>query len=468
MTPSPATERLVETLCRDILTTAELKELCRVRGFSVHGTSKEDLVNTACPRFLETRGVAEALSRLEPLLLSILHMVAAVREPLPVTAVAALVEPPASRFDSVDYRLAWRALTQGLLSRGVVLAGECSDPKLAKMSRFARHTLVLPRPFVPLLPPFPLPAQPLGARTHQGHAEEVLAAAMKTRLTAVKTNPDAKPLVERLANHLELQDGKLRFSGMNKPTAAGLHSHVEGLWHAGLGVRVSGYVIHVVLGCLVHHILSHLPAQHGCTPTALARALKDLGVHEPPSENAVREFCEEGVAAGLLLRSGQAHDALYAAAQPTADREQVLTVTAHSHGVRVEVTQSAFLPMLEACAISHAEMAAGSLVLQPDPVNMGRLWTTMATGQVMQALRAASKAFDATARQIEERHGQVVVHRGVVPLRIDDVGLRALLCQRFPEAVRSVGGEFLAVLEPHVDDVLAAAKKEGYVARRKT
>jgi len=217
---------------------------------------------------------------------------------------------------------------------------------------------------------------------------------------------------------------------------------------------------------MARHILSHIPKGQGCAPAALAKALDTLGIEV--KEPAVASFCEEGAAAGLLVRSKNPRGtALYgvpdAAGAPSTPPE-TLTVKPQQGGVQVDLEKSSLLAILAAAALSCASVKDGQLVLEPDLVRMGRV--DLAQSEVVRSLRSASPAFDAAAKTVLERRGQVIVHRGLTVLRVEDVGLRALILRKFGSAVRELDGGYVAVLSSHLDEILALTKREGFAARR--
>ena len=172
-----------------------------------------------------------------------------------------------------------------------------------------------------------------------------------------------------------------------------------------------------------------------------------------------------GLAPSSVILAGEAGRS--ARARPAAPVEGgAIVVAPHQGKLRVDLQRSPALCVLEAAASARATMASGELLLEADPIRMGKSWGALGSTPSMAALRAASPAFDAAARQIEERRGQVLVHRNLAVMRVDNVGLHALLRSKFPSEVRQLSGRYLAVLEGKVGELLALAGKEGFVARR--
>ncbi|MBI5488147.1 MAG: hypothetical protein HY905_12510 [Deltaproteobacteria bacterium] len=462
--------KLASWLCSEMLGANELRALARARGFPPPAGAKNQLAASVAVRLLEPIGVAEAMAQLDATWLAVLHLLAAAQDAVPLLDLASALDPNRDRY-SVDARRLWRLAAEGLLTKGVALADEAALPPRYEKSRFARLRLLVPADFRRFLPPFPLASLPTRTPGETGRLTDVLRAAFAAFLSRppVAKAPTPTDLAGRLAAHFKLDDGQLSLAGAARPTPELALRHAAVCWEAGLehGGR---FAAPVPAGSMAHHILAHLPADHACTPKALAKGLAGLGIQVPPA--SVADFCAQGTAAGLLLRYPVSNgEALFAAAkQPLAPpaNDEALALAPHRGGVRLNVKDSAVLAVLRAATVARATIDDGEMLLEPDPVRLGRAWDDADTVRTATALGAVSPAFASAARQVAERHGQVVVHQGLTVLRIADVGLLALLRTRFPTDVRELGHRHLAVVRERVDDVLAAARKEGFTPRRAT
>lgn len=458
---------LAEALCGELLSAADLKGLCRVRGFPLTQTGKDGLAKSAASRLLEPLGVAEAMSTLDERWLSVLHLVAASEKPLPLAATAHVGRPDDPHYD-IDHRALWRSMTDGLLARGLLLADERGEPPRHEKSRYARLRLVFPNGFREFLPPFPIPSEPLQGTESLPSLDAVYRRALGrflTRKEDEKKTGRSLDLGEKLVALFSLDHGRLRLRDVEQPTAEILARKLAGCWESTLSHR-GKHEAPVAAGRMARHILNHVPKGLGCGPASLAKALDALGIEV--KEAAVSSFCEEGAAAGLLVRSKSSRGTvLYGVPDPAGAPSRppvTLTVKPQQGGVQVDLEKSSLLAILAAAALSCASVKAGELVLEPDLVRMGRV--DLAENEVIRSLRSASSAFDAAAKTVLERRGQVIVHRGLTVLRVEDVGLRALVLRKFGSAVRELDGGYLAVLSGQLHEILALTKREGFAARR--
>ena len=81
-------------------------------------------------------------------------------------------------------------------------------------------------------------------------------------------------------------------------------------------------------------------------------------------------------------------------------------------------------------------------------------------------MRASSPAFDRALDRVERRHGRLLVHEGLLLLRIEDLGFRTLLAHRLGGSIRSLGGVYLAAPRGLAPEVEKLARKEGFAPRR--
>lgn len=456
---------LASRLCTQLLGVAELKALCVARGFSPPGGSKEALAAFVAARLLEPRGAAEAMARLEGPWLAALHFIAAANAPVALGALAPVLEPD-KEFYLIDHRTLWGRVSEHLVSRGVLLADDAGHETKGR-SRFARMRLMLPVDFRRLLPPAPVNSEPVSGAGESGDLGQTLRRALAAFVEAGPKPRRVAPknLVGRLSARLSLSDERLALRDGVSPSAKSLARLAETCWEAGLSLRDDD-AAPVTAGHLARHLLGHLPSGRGCTADALSQALRALGAEVKAMD--VAAFLDEGLATGALTRHPRPRaEPLFAAAPPVAPTSGgALALTTAGGTVTVDLERSALMAVLEVAPGARATIAGGALRLEPDPVGLGRHWSELAGSASLATLRAASPAFDAAARLVEERRGQVQVHKNLTLLRIEDVGLHALLLAKFPGQVRELSGRHLAVPSGKAAELVALAAKQGFVARR--
>jgi hypothetical protein len=408
------------------------------------------------------------MASLEPLWLKVLHLVAmSGDEPVALAALRWLIEPDRKKDWECDWRSLWRKVTWGLLSKGLALALDGQPPAYEK-SRYSRYHLIVPSVFLPFIPPFPVETKPFVSGNGlqlSGSLDNVLSAAMQH---FVRNGPDKKldkkecdspsDLASLIAKHFSISDGILTLSSIaGSPTPASLRSLVMRTWLESLSGRIRSEI--------AFWLLSHLPSQAGCTGKSLLEEMNILGCKIDSAQ--LHAFINNGLTAGLLERSeSQASDPCYRLAEEQQNQlENRLEISAVKAGVLVNIQASSIVPVMQAATISRALLTEKALILTPDPLRTGRFISNVPP-EIVAKLTETSPVFNNTVNLIKKRLGKVLVHEGLSVLRVTDIGLRALLVERFPEVVRVLEGDYLACLTDSLATLLALAKKEGFVARR--
>ncbi len=477
------------------LAARDLKAICRHRGFHLPAGKKADLVAALAPRLLEPTGAAKALEGLAEPWLRALHVIALAEEPPDLDQLATVFSPGA--YQVLEPRKLFRQLADGLLQRGVVLCRRDWGEGLSAL------TFHLPEVHRQHLPPFPVSTivlgLPEGEQMDTGASSGRFADFCRQALRAAAGGRagSATGLLGRVRGQLSIKDGRVLWGSSEIPDLRWLYRAVRREWTGGekrpLSLPPGGFRVATAAEArrsfrredrrlalrTASHVLAHLPPGEGVTVADLAKALARLSCRLPEPE--LHRFCEDGRQAGLLLRRGTARgdrsaggaleqDPCFRAlpeASVLAD-QATFAFRGEAGGVRVDLEASAVAPLLELAAVSRARKARGELLLRPDLVRLGRAAPWLDSFPALGEARAACAAFDQAVRQVEKRHGEIVLHDGLLVLRIDDLGLRTLLLHRLGDALRELGGAYLAAPRGLAKKIEKLVRKEGFAARRVT
>jgi hypothetical protein len=459
-------ERLSEETCRSFLSAAQLIELCRARGFTPPRTDKDSLVAFVTPRLPEAFGVEGVMASLDEDALLVLHRIAMEQRPPAFRALRALLQ--GTRFSARgEDRERFKKLADELLSRGVLLVQDTVEKASSSESRYARLAFCLPAAHRPLLPPFPLRTEPLRARPGVGVPLSFLRKALS--LAAQKANtarPGEQPqrLFDRISALFSFGGGRIWFDG-GEPSVKALLERLSLEWTRAprsIDFRVREAVVEYRLAAA--YVLSHLPAGRACTVEALAEGLVRLKL---PGQEWGREgltgLCEEGYQAGFLSR-GEGKEPCYAASRLEAE-DGPLRYTVEEKGLLVDLDQTGLAPLLDLALLSRVEPTRSGLLLLPDIRRLGAKQEWLSS-PLCAELRRASTAFEEAARHVEERRGKLFVHQGLAVLKVEDLGLRALLAQRLGAEIRPLSGSYFAVPRGALKKLEELAKKEGFSPRK--
>lgn len=452
-------ESLVEETCNSHLTAAQLRSICRARGFSPPAGDKETLARFVAPRLLESTGAAEAMATLKDPWLHVLHGIAMAEKPPDLGALLPFARPAQSTY-GVDFRALYRKLAEGLLSRGVVLVQDYPTWRLRGGSRFERLVFHLPEVHHSALPPYPVDTVPLGddpwSRDPAAFCREVLRAAVR--------GEDATPdgFLGRVASATVLGEGPIRLRQAAVTDLASFLVRVRKEWAAGRSGKTASALRATV------HIVSHLPPGRGVTVKQVRAALSRIDL--VLSAKAIGEQLESGCAAGLVVRGGDTNDPCYRV--PDASRpargDGPLVFREIDDGVRVDLRKTGLDSFLGLAAVCRTKHSGAGLALAPHPVLLGRLASDIASIPALAEVRAACPAFEKAAANAEKRHGKLVLHEGLLVLRVEDPGMRALLTRVLGDGVRHVAGSYMVAPRGLAAKVEKLAKKEGFTPRRVT
>ncbi len=463
-------ERLAEQTC-DLLNIEQLKAVCRYRGFNPPSSQKEALASFVAPRLLEPTGVAKAMASLEEQWLLVLHSIAMAQDAPNLDRLYPVVRTVTrSRSYSSDHRGMFRLLAQNLINRGLVLLEDPLSFTVRGLSRFARCRFHLAACHRPFLPPFPVPTQTPGQRPETGNLHTFCIDALKAAVRHASDSGTASPtgLLGRIASRITFDDGRLgwkKSGALDWPTYSrqARSEWVQGPSDSGKA-RSPGPAFRAA-----EHILFHLPPGAGTTVEDLKNAVEGLGIRpDTVAENQLSLFCQDGYAAGLLWRGGDKASRCYAGAtRRDADADRALSFRPTKEGITVDLDRSGLQPLLELAAVSRVQAVEGNLRLEPDVLLLGRAAKNLKAMAPLRDVRSASAPFDRAARHVEEKHGTLFLHEGLVVLRIEDLGFRTLLAHELSD-IRALGGPYLAAPRGLLTYVEELAHREGFAPRKMT
>jgi len=458
-------DRFAEATCRDFLTTADLKEVCRHRGFSPPGGDKEKLVSFLIPRLLEPTGLTEAVATLDEFGRTLLHAIAH-REGEIALADLRLLFASEGRKPWLDDREVFRRLTNGLLNRGIVLIGETGSD-FGRSTRLSRARFVLPDCHRKFLPPFPVTSSPLGqGNTTQDESQFCLSCLSAAVSQAGATRPTwPKGLLGGVASRFSFKNGSLCFAGQQVTSETTLLDHVKKEWASAWALLERSADKKNAFRWAVH-ILSHLPPGHGCTSLSLEEGLGRLGLKVKKAN--LEGFLEDGHAAGFLASVHASAGQLYSAATSNKERSpsRPFAFEPGEGGLRVDLRRTGLPALIEISQVSTVVARSYGLVLKPSIPILAKARERWGEIAGFEEVRRRSPAFEEAIRYVEKWHGKLVLHQGLAVLRVEDLGLCAQIVHKLGDQVRSLGGPYLAVTRGALEKAEQLIRKEGFTPRR--
>lgn len=456
-------ESLAKETCYT-LNAGDLKAICRFRGFSPpKGGGKDALVAYLAPRLLDATGVSQALATLEEKWLLTLHSIAMAESPPDLAQLAKIIKPNDMGFE-IQHRTLFRRVAEGLLNRGTVVVGEQKAFSFYQQNRYERLVFYVPDVHGPLLPPYPVPAQPMANDIHPSNSLDFCRAVLKEAVRQTDTaHPDARDgFLGRISSSITFEQGNIRVGKHAVRDATAFLSQIRTVWiklgaasgKSGANFRAADY------------ILSHLSEKAGVTVADLGEVLSRIGLRTAADE--LTRFCQQGCQAGFLVGRRDGCNTRYRGV-PDADairQDGPLVFSAHEHRIQVDLERTGLGPLLELATISRVEPDQGRLHIRPDILLLGRMASRLGSMPVLNQVCKACAAFTEAVKHVQSRHEKLILHEGLLILRIEDLGLRALLARHFGDKLSALGGSYLAVPRDLDGQVEKLARKEGYSPRR--
>ncbi|MBI2566133.1 MAG: hypothetical protein HYV63_03745 [Candidatus Schekmanbacteria bacterium] len=459
--------------CEAYMTVAQLMAVCEHRGFRPPKRDKASLAAFVAPRLLSSAGVERAMAKLKVPWLSTMHALALAPDDV---GVSMRVVRRVAQLEGREYRDAFRALGDELLARGVVLVRDEDEP--GAESRFASLYLILPEAHRRFLPPFPVPSAPLPAPPPSGAASKRMEYCRRALRAAVDRHRGgggsagtASGLLARCAARVTIEGERLKVGGSEISAVAALVDSNRAQWMRDeTDANTSRYFYLSAPPWTwreaAAYVWHHLPSGHGASCKALAESLGLLAVEVDVAK--LEAFASEGEEAGILMSAEVAGERLYAAAPEGDVGDETLVSRPCAGGIAVDLSCTGMAPLLELVALCRvrAEKQGQTLVLVPDLVRIGRRWGEESVQLMLGAVSRNSPAFGAAVVKVRQSYGKLLVHAGLVVMRVADIGLRALLQHQLEPHIRELGDDYLAVPRGFLRDVEVIARNAGFVPRR--
>ncbi|MBP7866816.1 MAG: hypothetical protein KA419_12795 [Acidobacteria bacterium] len=450
------------TTCTEFLTAAQLKEICRFRGFAPPKNDKAALAAFVAPRLPGTAGVKEAMASLDRNSLRFLHLLAGMARRPSLRDIRGALMNAFDLASGWDDRDNYSELGRHILNRGLLLLAD-DHLRRSGESRYSGLTLVIPESHRPLLPPYPIDSRPLNAGRGADPGRFWLNALSLAASGSTVDEESETPAVNRYAGRIRFTKGRLLLAGAEVGNRTDWRGNLTSFW---LNSRSLGSFLSSEAAQAVRHILSHVPRGHGCSPEDLSAELTHHGLKIDPK--AFRRFIDDGLETGFLVAEGNEGEMICALAPadsaPVAEDPAALTPC--PEGLRIRLSRSTPETVLQLLSISTVTGSGGEMVCKPDLIRIGRLPDNHAAATALREKLTMSPAYAKAFERVREARGKTRVHKGATILKIADPVLRAQLAHHLGDAFRPLGGEFFAVPEAKGTEVEAFARKLGLVPRR--
>lgn len=468
---------MLHTMCREQLSDADIRAICKSRGFSAREASSRAIFENF---FLSDIGVAAAMAMLTDKERATLRLLAQVKDEVDVAFFARAYDSlsvSASYYGTFNQRYGdvMRQVQTNLIRRGVLLYAEAL-PDNGETTKLQRLRFRLPVEFEAFLPPF-LPDAP----SAPGDGE-IRGDVLREKLLELASGAHVSVGGEQYA--LKIVGGELRIG--QQPFRVGvLQEWQRARWAAALGPakgKTAGPAAHEVIPeearrhslplvdavCLVCEQLSEgrwAPAE-ALTPLLAVLSYGERDVDGPT-------ICAAGWQWGCLARQKIADQLCYrlpAGDTAASDDDPASYLSPAPDGAAILSLEAIPYSALEQIAmVSDFRPASVGpyLIAAPNLIRLGRATASMRRRPALRWLQEHAATYRAAFALAEERWGKQIIHTNLLVARITDPALRVQVERSLPDsdAFVSLSEEFIAFPKDALPAIERAVGKAGYVIK---
>jgi len=437
--------QMLHNMCHRFLSNADVKAICKSRGFSAREAASRALFENF---YLSDLGIKEALDSLRQEEIALLHKLKFVAEPVAIPFFAIVYGEKGRSFYGTftqRYREVLKQVKGSLVRKGVLLMDEADDA--VSQTRMERWRFQLPQQFERFLP-----SLITATRTLEGEGD-IRSDVPRGKLMEIVGRKKASPVDADKQYDLNLEDGVLRM-GDREFRAGYLLEWQQACAKAALSsrkketrVRKTGYPVPPFKA--VTALLGQLKKAEWVRPDELSLPLKIFCHAEMNGE----EICKAGWQWGYLVRQKVDGATCYRLAEQEVEADTAPQHYLHpstGQGLTVNLETVPFESLEYLVGISDLQLSASGsahLDMLPNLVRIGRTFESSRDHPLTDWLRKHSPEFGKAFSTVERRWGKQVLHDNLLIARVNDLGLRVEIERTLSEKVVLLSDDYIAF--PH-------------------
>lgn len=464
------TSKMLHQMCHNVLSNADVKAICKSRGFSAKEAGSRALFENF---FLSDIGLEKALSTLTGEEVTLLHLLKFLGEIVDVSAFARIYRQEGQYYYgsfNQRYKEVFKKVKLSLIRKGLLLMAEAN--MLSAKSKMERWRFRFPREFESFLPPLISEArsfeQPGNLRSQ----------VLRRKLMEFAEGEQSSPLgkEEAQAYKLSLVDGVLRI-GERPFRERHLLEWQQACWEAAIPApepetkdwRIRNELTVPTVDA-TRYIFAQLGEKEWIRPAQLSLPLKIFGNAALDGE----KICQIGWHWGCLARQKEGEVSYYRLpgkiGRPEPDPQYYLhTPPDRPLVVKLEAIPYRTLEQLAQIAdleVTNAGRAFPAAV--PSVIKMGHALAAMQDQPLIHWLRENAPAFRRAFELVRRRWGKQVVHQGLMIAKVNDLTLKVQLERAFsdPKKMIFLPNDYLAFPRDLLTAVEKAVAKSGHIIKR--
>ena len=462
--------QMLHKMCHEVLSNADVKAICKSRGFSTKETASRALFENF---FLSDIGVEATIGSLTKEETVLLHLLKFIGDEVDISFFARIYADKQSQGSyyyqtfTQRYKDVFKKVRTSLVRKGVLLIAEASawqgDTKIERW-RFR-----FPREFERFLPPLIK-----STRTFEESGDVKPAA--RHKLMEVVGGRQPPPAKSDKQYRLKIVAGELRMG--NEVFRAGrLSEWQRACWEASVpspkkrekGIRASSREKTISPIKAAVYVFSQLEENEWIHPGQLGLPLRVFCDAHLSGE----EVCKTGWQWGYLAKQEADGDTYYRlpkteTAIDVSPERYLYAASGHRLAVNLETVPYNCLELLVQIAnVQVADLGQPHLTASPDTIKMGHALESIRNHPLTQWLRENAPDFRQALETVEQRWGKQIIHENLLIAHVGDLILRVQLERAFPdsEAIVFLPNDYIAFpyhLLAAVEKVIA---KSGHVIR---
>ena len=455
-TSNKETVDMLRDMYEKALTAADLKAICKSRGFYADEVSSTPLFESV---FLTEKGLESAFASLTQHEIALLHVLNFINKVVDVTFFEYLygdqdTEKKHYQSFATQYTDIFKKVRVLLVRKGLLLFSECND-KWSKTTKLERWQFRFPMEFYSSLPSPFFSAEIFDGRS--GVHNDMIRRKIKQVITGTRIPDESAGYVIRVS------DGKLQIKGHEFRMKYLQKWQIES-WQASamLETRTRRGAVNPLQ--LVIYALSQLNQNEWILPDELSIFWNILYPDDKVPDS--RNICETGWNWGYLLKQEFEGRSYYRLAEPLAaqEPESYLTVTENQPVIlNLETIPYESLDLI--VQISKMEVLGSQLQIRPDLIAIGNAQSKIRNHPLTLWLKNNSPLFRDVMEEVDKKWGKLVIHENLLVARIKDLSLVVKLQRSFPDQIKPITKNVVAFPRDSLQEIQRLVNGAGYVIK---
>ncbi len=468
------TSLMVSDMCHKALSEADIKAICKNRGFSPQEATSRALFENF---LLSDIGVEAALQKLTQREISLLYLLKLKHKAVDVSFFQPLYDNQPGqnwRYSTFTqrYQKTFKQVKQSLVRRGILLLAEDAGAIDAN-AKMERWRFRFPKEFEQFLPS---PFKDTVTFDHLGEFNESL---VRDKLLEIVGQRSSSSRLKGKQYYIHLVNGQLRL-GDKRFLVSHLQDWQKDEW--AFAIRESK-VKHTVskthaLPLLegITYALALLKAQEWITPQELSVLLKVFTFWSLESKNEVKldadKICQVGWQWGRLIKHVADNQVYYRLPDNNLLAGTDLDPAHYLHLTQTQ-TLALNLHLIPYQSLEYLSRVADMKVLDqqleasPNLVKMGRVMASIQSHSLTAWLQENAPTFAEAMKTINQRWGKQIVHQDLLIAKIKDLSLKVALQKAItaPNQIIFLPQDFIAFPRQQLKTIEKLVNKSGHVIK---